>query len=195
MAVTHLGFFQVFSKKMWKWVRKCEFANLRTSTCNVRAGVFLAKKIVEMCVKVQMCEISHVRTPARLQNVCNVHGVAARVFFLQKIFWICVWKCGCAKFRTSAHPHACKMCATCMVWLSEFFFAKKFLEMCVKVRMCEISHVRTPARVQNVCNVHGVAARVFFCKKNFGNVCESADVRKFARPHTRTRAKCVSGCK
>ena len=57
-----------------------------------------------------------------------------------------------------------------------FFFAKKFLEMCVKVRMCEISHVRTPARVQNVCNVHGVAARVFFCKKIFGYVCESADV-------------------
>ena len=91
-------------------MRKCEFANLRTSTCNVRAGVFLAKKIVEMCAKVQMCEISHVRTPARLQNVCNVHGVAARVFF---------------------------------------------------------------------------------CKKFFGYVCESADVRNFARPHTRTRAKCV----
>ena len=63
--------------------------------------------------------------------------------------------------------------------------------MCVKVRMCEISHVRTPARLQNVCNVHGVAARVFFCKKFFGYVCESADVRNFARPHTRTRAKCV----
>ena len=95
-------------------MRKCEFANLRTSTCNVRAGVFLAKKIVEMCAKVQMCEISHVRTPARVQNVCNVHGVAAGVLF---------------------------------------------------------------------------------CKKIFGNVCESVDVRKFARPHTRTRAKCVSGCK
>merc|ERR1712051_696315 len=111
-------------------------------------------------------------------------------FFAKKNLDMCV-KCGCAKFRTSAHPHACKMCATCMVWLSEFFFAKKFLEMCVKVRMCEISHVRTPARVQNVCNVHGVAARVFFCKKIFGNVCESADVRNFARPHTRTLAKCV----
>ena len=89
----------------------------------------------------------------------------------------------------------------CMVWLPEFFFAKKILDMCVKVRMCEISHVRTPARVQNVCNVHGVAAGVLFCKKNFGNVCESADVRKFARPHTRTCEMCervqvgVSGCK
>ena len=37
-----------------------------------------------------------------------------------------------------------------MVWLPEFCFAKKFLEMCVKVRMCENSHVRTPARVRNV---------------------------------------------
>ena len=177
MAVTHLGFFQVFSKKMWKWVRKCEFANLRTSTCNVRAGVFLAKKIVEMCAKVQMCEISHIRTPARLQNVCNVHGVAARVFFckkffgyvcesadvrnfarphtrtrakcvqrawcgcrsfvLQKKFWKCVWKCGCAKIRTSAHPHACEMCERVQVGVSG----------CKRVqagaRMCDLTFTHT----------------------------------------------------
>ena len=67
------------------------------------------------------------------------------------------------------------------------------------VRMCEISHVRTPARVQNVCNVHGLAARVYFCKNIFGNVCGCAYVRNFARPHTRTRAKCVQrpwfGCR
>ena len=116
---------------------------------------------------------------------------------MPKIFWKCVRKCECAKFRTSAHPHACEVCATCIVWLLEFFFAKKFLEMCAEVRMCEISHVRTPAHVRSVCNVHGVAAGGFFCHKFFGNVCGSANVRNFARPHTRTRAKCVqcvSGC-
>ena len=69
--------------------------------------------------------------------------------------------------------------------------------MCAKVRMCEISHVRTPARVQNVCNVHGVAAGVFFEKIIFGNVCESVDVRNFAHSHMcqilhiHTCAKCV----
>ena len=66
--------------------------------------------------------------------------------------------------------------------------------MCVKVRMCEISHVRTPARVQNVCNVHGVAVRVFFAK-NFLEMC--VKVRMCENSHVRTpaRAKCVSGCK
>ena len=84
-------------------------------------------------------------------KMCAMCMVWLPEFFFPKIFWICVWKCRCAKFRTSAHPHACKVCATCMVWLPEFFFfAKKFLEMCVKVWMCEISHVRTPARVRNV---------------------------------------------
>ena len=111
--------------------------------------------------------------------------------------------CESADVRNFACPHT-RTLAKCVqrAWCgcrSFFFFAKKFLEMCVKVRMCEISHVRTPARLQNVCNVHGVAARVFFCKKKFGYVCESADVRNFARPHTRTRAKCVQrawcGCR
>ena len=162
-----------------------------------------------MCSKVQMYKISHICT---CENVCKSWDVrnfahphtltcAKHVqrawcgcwsFFCKILLWKCVRKCGCAKFRTSAHPHAFKMCAICMKWLPEFFFAKKFLEMSAKVRMCKISHVRTPARVQNVCNVHGVAAGVFFfCKKIFGNVCESADVRNFARPHTRTLAKCV----
>ena len=85
-----------------------------------------------------------------MQNVCNVRGVAARVFF-----------------------------------------AKFFVEMCVKVRKCENSHVRTPALVRNVCNVCGVVAGGFFAKFFCGNVCESAEVRNFARPHTHTRAKCV----
>ena len=55
-------------------MRKCEFANLRTSTCNVRAGVFLAKKIVEMCVKVQMCEIFHFAHVRVQKNVCDVRA-------------------------------------------------------------------------------------------------------------------------
>ena len=57
-----------------------------------------------------------------------------------------------------------------MMWLPEVFFAKFFLEMCAKVQMCEISHVRTPTRVQNVCNVHDVAAGGFFAKK-FWEMC------------------------
>merc|ERR1712051_1110784 len=110
-----------------------------------------------MCVKVRMCEISHVRTPARVQNVCNVHGVAAGVFFFcKKIFG---YVCESADVRNFARPHTrtrakCVQCAWC--GCQSFFFAKKILDMCVKVQMCEISHVRTPARVQNVCNVHGV---------------------------------------
>merc|ERR1712051_513512 len=139
-----------------------------------------------MCVKVRMCEISHVRTFTHISKKFFAKKKLRQPHHARCTHFARVRVCGCAKFRTSAHPHACKMCATCMVWLPEFCFAKKFLEMCVKVRMCEISHVRTPARVQNVCNVHGVAARGFFCKKKFGYVCESADVRNFAHPHFHT---------
>merc|ERR1712051_373216 len=133
-----------------------------------------AKKFLEMCVKVRMCEISHVRTFTHIsKNFFAKQTPGSHTMHVAHI----LQACGCADVRNFARPHACKMCATCMVWLPEFFFAKKFLEMCVKVRMCEISHVRTPARVQNVCNVHCVAARDFFCKKNFGYVCEIVDVR------------------
>ena len=140
---------------------------------------------------VQMCKISHFRTPAHMQNVCNVHGVAAKKFFAKKK---CGNVCESADVRNFACPHTCTL-AKCvqraLCGCQSFFFAKKFLEMCVKVRMCEILHFRSPARVRNVCNVHCVAAGVFFYKFFFVNVCESAVVRNFARPHTRTRAKCV----
>ena len=126
------------------------------------------------------CESVNLQTYARRLVMC------VQVFFWQKKLWRCVRKCRCAKFRMSAHPHACKMCAMCMVWLPEFFFAKNFLDMCVKVLMCEISHVRTLARVQNVCNVHGVAVRVFFAK-NFLEMC--VKVRMCENSHVRTPAR------
>ena len=156
-----------------------------------------------MCSKVQMYKISHICT---CENVCKSWDVrnfahphtltcAKHVqrawcgcwsFFCKILLWKCVRKCGCAKFRTSAHPHAFKMCAICMKWLPEFFFAKKFLEMSAKVRMCKISHVRTPARVRNVFNVHDVAASVFFLQKNFWKCvrkCGCAKFRTSAHPH------------
>ena len=201
MAVTHLGFFQVFSKKMWKWVRKCEFANLRTSTCNVRAGVFLAKKIVEMCAKVQMCEISHVRTPARLQNVCNVHGVAAGVFFFfcKKIFGKknsgshtmhiahILQACGCADVRNFAHPHF-------HTHFQKFFCKKKLWQphhaRCThfaRVRVCGRAKFRTSALSHTYpkfflqkktlaatpCTLHT------FCTRAGVRTCEFSHIRTF----------------
>ena len=113
---------------------------------------------------VQMGQNLHVPTPATVRNVCNVHGVAAGVFFCKKNFGNV---CKSADVRNFARPHT-RTRAKCVqrAWCGSqsFFFAKIFLVMCAKVRMCEISHVRTPARVQNVCNVHGVAGGGFFDK-------------------------------
>ena len=132
----------------------CESAKFHTSAnvrnvCNIRVGVatgVFLEKIVEMCSKVWMCEISH---------TCEM--CATCLVWLPENFWQknCGNVCESADVRNFARPHMCEMCATCVqVWLLEFFFfGKIFFEKCVKVRMCEISHVRTPARVRNVFNV------------------------------------------
>ena len=98
------------------------------------------------------------------------YAMGIQVWLLEFVckFGKCVRKCRCTKFHTSAH-----------------------VKMCAKVGMFEISHTLTPSHVQNMCNVHGVAAGVFFAKYYFGNVCESVDVRNFARLLTHTHSKCV----
>ena len=148
------------------------------------------QKDCKMCV--QRCEYANFCTPAHLQNVSNVRaGVAADVFFgkeMQKY----VQKCERAKFRTSARPHACKVCAMCMqVWWAELFW--KFLKKCVQ--KCERAKFRTSARVRNMCDVRASLVSGVILKK-IEKMC--AKVRMCEISHTRTRAKCakfVRGCK
>ena len=114
-----------------------------------RFGLFLMK-VIDQIDKISVAVFLRKNTFSMISQSC---------IWPTFCFCKCVRKCGCAKFRTSAHPHMCKMCATCMVCLPEFFLEKNL----------------------------------------FGNVCGSADVRNFARPHTRTCAKCVQrawcGCR
>ena len=112
------GYWYFFEKKMQICVQKCKRAKFRTSArvrsvCDVRAsmvGWVIFEIFEKMCAKVQMCEISHVRTRAKcVRCACKCGGRRLFWKFLKK----CVQKCECAKIRTSAHPHTCEMCVMC----------------------------------------------------------------------------------
>ena len=99
---------------------------------------------LSFCKKIfgNVCESADVRNFARPHTRTRAKCVqrawcGCRSFVLQKIFWKCVWKCECAKIRTSAHPHACEMCERVQVGVSG----------CKRVqagaRMCDLTFTHT----------------------------------------------------
>ena len=120
-----------------------------------------------------------------MQNVCDVRaGVATDIFLKKK----CKYVCKSANVQNFARPHACEVCAMCVqVWWAESFL--KFLKKCVQ--KCKCAKFRTSARVRNVCDVRASVLGGVNLKFFEINVCKSANVRNFAHPHTRTRAKCA----
>ena len=98
---------------------------LQLHVCMLGHGV-VQQKLQKCGQKCECAKFRTFRSPARVQNVCNVY-ISTNV-------------------RYFARPHACKMCAMCVqVWWAKLFwiFLKK---MCAKVQTCKISHVRTRAK-------------------------------------------------
>jgi len=140
---------QKIYENLWESLGCAKFrmsAHMQNVQCVCRCGYWsFFQKNVEMCAKVWICKITHVRTRAR--KVCDMRVWLPELIFAKK----CVRKCRCAKFCMSTHPYGCKMCATCMLWLLEFFFwQKNCRNVCESADVRNFAHLHTRTRTKCV---------------------------------------------